>query len=290
MQAKYDYGPRKSTTALVLHMTEGNGTIDDVKYLARNPARGVSANFVALHDGTIWQMLDWDHASGSLNPADRSTNKAYYGRKYLLEALPDGKWEDPNTHVLSMEIGGKAAIGPTRIQADAVIQWAYDMQQRFPTLTGIFGHADQTNTKPCPGTSAEMKRIFTTLGHGVLMQTQADITSETPALVDVKVGTQIYDINGTTKVTKYEAAHVDLSSPYACGSKRAIYYTPAQGVRAIGLVVPVHIKPVPVPTPPQPSPIHGVTVTGGRTTAASLLDGTGTVTVTGDDLKITPHA
>lgn len=245
-QAKYDYGPRKGTIALVLHMTEGNGDIGDVNYLAGNPARGVSANFVALHDGTIWQMLPIDHTSGSLNPSARSTNKAFYGRDYLLEALPGNLWKDPNPYVISIEIGGKAADGPTDIQTEAVINWAYDMMNRYPTLTGIFGHADQTDTKPCPGTSANMRSIFNTLGHGSLFVPQAPITATVPALVSYPQNTVIYDLDGKNTITKASHSVVDSYSPYVAAGKHAVYIVHL-GVRMLGLVVPTSVKPVPAP-------------------------------------------
>jgi hypothetical protein len=244
-QAKYDYGPRKGTIAIVLHMTEGNGDIGDVHYLMGNPARGVSANFVSLKDGTIYQMLPLFNASGSLNPLNRSTDKLHYGKRYLLEALPNDEWMDPNAYVISMEIGGKAVDGPTDIQTASIIAWIQDMMDMFPTLTGIFGHADQTDTKPCPGTSPNMLSIFAAMGHGDLIMAQAPITSETPMLIDFAAQSQIYDLNGTTKIVKTVNPATNYPSPYGTiGSKRAIYYTHA-GVRSIGLIVPTAIRPVP---------------------------------------------
>ena len=173
VQAKYDYGPRKGPTlGLVLHMTEGNGTMADVLYLAHDPARGVSANFVALADGTIYQMLDIEHASGSLKPGDISTaNKPYYAGHFLTSVLPDPLWRDPNSHVISIEIGGKAADGPTEAQIAAVTVWAADMRSRFPSIVGAFGHADQTDEKPCPGDTLAMQSIFDAIGgHGLFAE------------------------------------------------------------------------------------------------------------------------
>jgi hypothetical protein len=153
-------------------MTEGNGGYADVAYLAGNPARGVSANFVALADGTIYQMLPWGNASGSLRPGDISTNaKPYYGGQFLKACLPDPLWRDPNSYIISIEIGGKAVDGPTPKQAAAVIAWAADMRSHYPTIVGAFGHADQTDQKPCPGDTPAMRGIFDAIGgHGLFIK------------------------------------------------------------------------------------------------------------------------
>jgi hypothetical protein len=231
-------------------MTEGNGTKADVDYLAHNPRLGVSANFVSLADGTIYQMLDIHHASGSLHPGDISTkNKPFYGGEFLKEALPDPLWRDPNTWVISIEIGGKAAVGPTDIQTAAIIAWAKDMKSRFPTITGIFGHADQTDEKPCPGTSANMLSIFAALGHGVYDDmVPAPITSIVPILVSAPKNAPVYGSDGTTVVGHLPNARVDAYSPYAVGTKRSVYIGPVGGFE-LGLIVPTSFKPIPVPVP-----------------------------------------
>jgi hypothetical protein len=163
--ARFDYGPRKGTLGLCAHMSEGGDEL--VGYLAGNPARGVSANFALLTTGVMWQMLPNANASGSLNPADRSTDKAYYGHKYLVDVLGD-HWTDPNTWVISLEIAGHAATGPNAKQVAAIVAWAADMKSQFPTLRGAFGHADQTDTKGCPGTTAAMRGVFDAIGgHGL---------------------------------------------------------------------------------------------------------------------------
>lgn len=174
-QARYDYGVRRGPTlALCLHMTEGAATIEAVDYLAGNPARGVSANFVSLGDGTIYQMLPIDHASGSLHPGDISTSKTkpYYNGKYLKACLPDPRWRDPNSYIISIEIGGHAADGPNPAQVAAVIAWGLDMRRRYPSIVGAFGHADQTDQKGCPGITPAMKSIFAGIGgHGLFAAT-----------------------------------------------------------------------------------------------------------------------
>jgi hypothetical protein len=163
-QARYVYGTRKGTLGLCLHMSEGGDELVD--YLAGDPARGVSSNFALLTTGVTWRMTGYDIASGSLNPDDRSSDKGYYGHSTLVDVLGD-HWTDPNTWCISIEIAGHAAVGPNDKQIAALGDWAADMRARFPTLRGAFGHADQTDTKGCPGTTAAMKTAFVAVGgHG----------------------------------------------------------------------------------------------------------------------------
>lgn len=171
-----DYGPRKGTLGLSLHMSEGGDGLVD--YLARRPGetiaqwktrvRGVSANVCFLSDGTAWQMVDWSHASGSMNPADRNpATTGYYNGTIIRDVLGD-HYVDPNAWSISAEIAGRRADGPTDAQVRAVIAWGRDMAAMFPTLRGAYGHADQTDTKGCPGTTPNMRAIFDGLGgHGL---------------------------------------------------------------------------------------------------------------------------
>jgi hypothetical protein len=169
-----DYGPRKGTLGLSFHMAEGgDGTLG---FLARHPGEsmaewidrvnGVSANAVCLSTGEVVQMLDWGHASGNLNPADRAGEYGYYGHHHLVDVLGD-HWRDPNTWTISMEIAGFRAAGPTDAQVRGAIAWAKDMKARYPSLRGATGHHDQS-PKPCPGLTANMKAIFAGVGgHGL---------------------------------------------------------------------------------------------------------------------------
>jgi len=181
--ARYDFGPRKATLGLALHMSEGTDQL--VEYLAGQPRRNVSANFALLSDGTTVRMLPWPNASGSMNPRDRaSDNKGYYGARYLKAVLSDGRWQDPNAYVLSLEIAGYRAKGPTPAQVAAAIAWGLDMRRRFPTLRGAFGHADQTDTKGCPGETPAMKAIFEGVGgHGLFARMPTASTEGDPMIV-----------------------------------------------------------------------------------------------------------
>jgi hypothetical protein len=111
-------------------MTEGDGSMSDVNYLANQPLRGVSVHYVIVNTGEIIQMLPESHASGSINPAElRTTDDAIftspdgarvtYGatvRKAIL-----GTWDrDPNSAVISCEVGGHAVDGPNKAQSEAL--------------------------------------------------------------------------------------------------------------------------------------------------------------------------
>ena len=225
--ARYQYGPRKGTLGLCLHMSEGGDGL--VSYLANDPARGVSANFALLSTGEMWRMTPFEVASGSLNPADRSTDKAYYGHKYLVDVLGD-HWTDPNAWCISLEIAGHAATGPNQRQVDSIVKWAADMRSMFPTLRGAFGHADQTDTKGCPGSTVAMKGAFDTIGGHGLWQgddvTPAPITDQTPKMVSANTGHTWRDLDGTTVLATNRPALAPRLSPYGlAGGLRAIYST-----------------------------------------------------------------
>jgi hypothetical protein len=165
--AWFNYGTRKTTLGIVFHMAEGYGTVGYLDKYGARPPRGVSVHAVCDRYGHITQMLPWNAISGSLNPSDRSTNKGYYGHTKLVAVL--GKyWTDPNRYLVSMEIEGYAKNGPTKAQQAAAIKWGREMKARYKSvMRGAIGHADQTNTKGCPGTSAGMKAIFAGVGgHG----------------------------------------------------------------------------------------------------------------------------
>lgn len=173
-----DYGPRKGTEGFAFHMTEGNGGYGDVAYLARRPGetiaewhervRGVSANFVIIDDGRIFQMVGWTRASGSMNPRNQSDSAGFYRQSFINQVL--GIHEaDPNAYSLSCEVAGKRAVGPTDAQVRSMIALVADARSRFPSLRGAYGHADQTDTKECPGTSPNMLRFWNTVGHGLFL-------------------------------------------------------------------------------------------------------------------------
>lgn len=176
-----DYGPRSGTLGWNIHMAEGgDGT---AAWLSRRAGEdlwqwadrvnGVSASFVIYKNGTQVQMVPWDHAAGNLNPEDRSTDKGFYGPQVLRDVLGD-KWRNPNEWTLSVEFTGFRADGLTDAQIASFIELNKEARERFPTMRGAFGHADQTDTKGCPGTHPSMLRLWDTIGHGLFNDNQED--------------------------------------------------------------------------------------------------------------------
>jgi hypothetical protein len=203
VQARYDFGVRKGPTlGLMLHGSESESGL--VGYLTRDPARNVSANFVCERTGRMVQMLDIDHASGSLNPQDRSSDKAYYGHQHLVDVLGQW-WTDPNSAVISVEIEMYAAKGPNDAQVASLIDWGKDMRQRFPSIRGALGHADQTDTKGCPGSTPAIKAAFAGIGgHGLFTDSSGDDVKFIQAsdlgqtkLLRLPLGTPLYGFDGT---------------------------------------------------------------------------------------------
>ncbi len=202
----HSLGARKGgTLGLMYHMAEGGGTVSYLDANGNPPNRGVSVHAVCEYSGRVVQMLPWGDASGSLNPADRSGDDAYYGHSHLVDVLGTW-WKDPNSAVLSMEIEGFAKDGPNAAQVAGASAWGLDMRARFPSLRGALGHTDQTDTKGCPGLSTAMKQIFTNVGgHGLFvpMAPPTDTAGEppmatitlvpTPTLVLVKQYAVLYD-------------------------------------------------------------------------------------------------
>lgn len=152
------------TLGVLLHMAEGGNT---VHYLAGDPARGVSVHFVIEYTGRIVQMLNWNERAGTLNPRDRSSDKRYYGHSHLVDVLGNW-WTNPNHALIQVEMEGFARTGPNVKQRAAVVALVADITTRFPSVRGALGHADQTDTKACPGTTDAMKSVFAAIGgHGL---------------------------------------------------------------------------------------------------------------------------
>lgn len=243
-----DYGPRDGSLGIGFHMTEGNGGIGDVTYLARRTGetlaawrtrvRGVSAHVVIIDDGTVWQMVDFDNAAGSFDPDHRNNATTGYYNGTVIRAVLGAHYVDPNAWSIVAEIAGKRATGPTIRQVNAAIAWAQDMKARYPTLRGAFGHADQTDTKGCPGLSPNMRAIFAGIGgHGLWSDdVQAAITDLTPKIISTAPDSYWYELDGTTRLPGTHIALTGRLSPYGAAGKRAIYVTPGGGARRLVLV------------------------------------------------------
>lgn len=131
---------------IVLHDTAGSGTEGDARYLADDPEhRGISVDFVAMRDGTIYQ----------LNPdlADKCTFHA--GRNTLFKTYRNG---GVNQHTVGIEISQKANIKLSapmwpREQVEAVAELCVKLCKDFGlTKTDITTHAkiitDGSRTDP----------------------------------------------------------------------------------------------------------------------------------------------
>ena len=204
-----DYGPRKGTLGWNIHMAEGgDGTVGwlaqrrgETRSAWAKRVNGVSASFVILTDGQPVQMVGWDRAAGNLNPRDRSTDKKFYGRRFLLAVLGD-RWTNPNAYTLSMEVCGFRAEGPSRAQVETMLALIEESKRRFPTIVGAFGHADQTDTKGCPGTAPLMLEFWERAGHGLFITSESDMPLIDFSLAsDEKAGTIKVGPNGASVVT-----------------------------------------------------------------------------------------
>jgi hypothetical protein len=205
-----DYGPRKGTLGLSLHMSEGFDGLPN--FLAQHSGEtrsewidrvnGVSCHVAILSTGEVVQMLGWDRACGNLNPNDRASEYGYYGGSYLRAVLGD-HWPDPNAWTVSAELAGFRANGPTQAQVRATIRWGLEMRERFPTIRGATGHHDQS-PKACPGTTPAIKAIFAGLGgHGLFMGDDS-MVKFTPGIdvagtVTVTADTNVIPIQGGTR-------------------------------------------------------------------------------------------
>lgn len=178
-----DYGPRRGTLGISLHMSEGFDGLPG--FLAKHPSEtrpqwakrvnGVSCHVAILSDGKVVQMLGWDRACGNLNPNHRAKEYGYYGGSHLRAVLGEDNWRNPNEWTVSAEIAGFRKNGPTEAQVRATIKWGLEMRERFPTIRGATGHHDQS-PKGCPGRTPAMKAIFAGVGgHGLFTGSPEDV-------------------------------------------------------------------------------------------------------------------
>jgi hypothetical protein len=217
--ARYDYGVRKGPAlAFVVHLTEGDGSMSDVNYLANQPLRGVSVHYVIVNTGEIVQMLPESHASGSINPNElRTTNDAAYtspdGAKVTYGASVRkailGVWDrDPNSAVISCEVGGHAVDGPNKAQSEALARLVADVRTRHPGLATL-GHRDFTSTKGCPG----HRVLWASLGgHGKPVFAPPPQAPEDPMGVSIKLGSTAGDPLASFGIATLKGAGHELIS------------------------------------------------------------------------------
>lgn len=152
VHSPYDkWGIRKGPVkAFVEHMAEGTNVY---KYLSGpNVLRDVSVHFTVEEDGTIVQMLELSHASGSINPYTIRTDDdldGHYGASHARFAM-GGWWKDPNSACISVEVAGRAADGPNDVQVAALAKLFAFLKKKYPEIIPL-GHRDFQNVKRCPG-------------------------------------------------------------------------------------------------------------------------------------------
>jgi hypothetical protein len=218
--ARYDYGVRKGPAlALAIHMTEGDGSMSDVNYLANQPLRGVSVHYVIVNTGEIIQMLPESHASGSINPNElRTTNDAAYtspdGARVTYGASVRrailGVWDrDPNSAVISCEVGGHAVDGPKGAQSAALAKL-------------VAGRADAprrasrhsvTATSPAQRRAQDTRSCWASLGgHGKPVFAPPPQAPEDPMGVSIKLGSTAGDPLASFGIATLKGGGHDLIS------------------------------------------------------------------------------
>lgn len=139
--AAKDYGARDRwpTLAVVWHMAEGR---DVAQYLSRDPLRGVAVQYTVEQetsrwkDGEVVRCLPEDRISGSINP--RTIRRGddpggYFGASHAKAAL-GSYWPEtsPNCVVISVEVAGRAADGPTEAQVRSMVALWDELKRRYP--------------------------------------------------------------------------------------------------------------------------------------------------------------
>lgn len=152
-----EVGPRpvSAIRAIVIHMAEGGGT---VPWLTRPD--GNSSHYVVEYSGRLVQMVREKNWAGSINPHAVRTNndvpyiylneKITYGYSANRAALGDG-WDNPNYHVIAIEVEGFAKDGPNAAQSDKLMDLVADIRRRYGKPLPTLGHRDFQNYKACPG-------------------------------------------------------------------------------------------------------------------------------------------
>lgn len=208
--AYYQLGRRKGPVkAFVVHMAEGGGT---VSYLAKPNPNRVSVHYVVERGGRVVQMLEEADASGSINPRDIRTTDGPppYGAT-TAKAVMGEWWKNPNAAVISCEVEGFAASGPSAIQHAALKNLVDDVRSRFPDM-GMLGHRDFADYKACPGRFIHWSALG---GHGAPSEdTDVAIRSK---VIDPTQGIVTIDGEGHALIT-FEGRHVAVPA----GQKRDV--------------------------------------------------------------------
>lgn len=150
-QAKYfTPGGMAAYDAAVWHFAQGGGT--DTWLL--HPTNDNSSHIVLKYDASIRQMVSLHDASHSLH-IDRPDGPPGPGDDGLfsldsVQRVLGTGWANPNTQIVTIEIEGYAANGPSAEQRTTIQLLARYLESLFPNLKHL-GHRDFQDYKPCPG-------------------------------------------------------------------------------------------------------------------------------------------
>ena len=223
VQAHNDYGLRKGPVrAFVIHMAEGGGTVGYLDTNGTAPPRGVSVHYVIERTGRIVQMLLETHTSGSINPQDiRTTDDAdgFYGVTDA-KAVMGAWWGDPNSAVISVEVEGYAATGPSPVQATALVRLVNDVRSRYPGI-GLLGHRDFADYKACPGKHIDWHALG---GHGVYVKPAPPVVTRYTLHIAANAVVRVAQLTTTGQISGWTTSKwgpTASSAPCAKPVKRA---------------------------------------------------------------------
>jgi hypothetical protein len=262
--AANDYGPRDRwpTLAVVWHMAEGRNV---AQYLARDPLRGVAVHYTVEQqtdrwkDGEVVRCLPEDRISGSINP--RTIRRGddpggFYGASHAKEAL-GSYWPvtSPNCLVISVEVAGRAAEGPTEAQVRSMVALWDELKERYPEVVPL-GHRDFQDVKACPGRTPAMKAAFAGMGgHGTSYSEVREMSSrdyQSGRICTVRDDAKLHDFPGGPVIGQVNPPLVrdylgrDRSGDHALISSELDGKSRTAWVRMKAVS---DIRPVPVPSP-----------------------------------------
>ena len=262
--AAKDYGSRNRwpTLAVVWHMAEGRNV---ARYLSRDPLRGVAVHYTVeqaterWRDGEVVRCLPEDRISGSINP--RTIRRGddpggYYGASHAESAFGT-YWPEtsPNCLVISVEVAGRAAEGPTEAQVRSMVALWDELKSRYPRAVPL-GHRDFQDVKACPGRTPAMKAAFAAMGgHGTSYSEVRDVSTRDYAsgrVCTVRDDAKLHDFPAGPVVGQVNPPLVrdhlgrDRSGDWALISSELDGKNRTAWVRAKAVS---DIRPVPVPSP-----------------------------------------
>lgn len=240
----------------VVHITANMADAQHQRdYANRAGSDGPSAHYYIDRDGDGIRAIEPERYAAWSN-GDMNTPKLTNGGVRYLDALrrvgrnvnegcyleiecvgtatPAGQWTDQQFATVARLIADAARVTGIGIAVDTVLPHAY---------------INSVDRAHCPSLNvvAHMGRLIAE-ANGAADVIPAPITDETPKLVTVAAGTW-YDLDGSVLSTNHPPLADPRPSPYAVGTKRAIYaeIPPGSNRRRIVLVTPKTISPIPAP-------------------------------------------